>query len=64
MTPMLTQAERDRFATYLEQEAKSDEILLIQMRKILAPAPAVQKVNVEMMAAKVIAMKLRSIEGE
>ncbi len=64
MTPMLTQAERDRFATYLEQEAKSDEILLIQMRKILAPAPAVQTVNVEMMAAKVIAMKLRSIEGE
>ncbi len=59
----LTQQERDKFATYLEQESKSDADMATQVEKF-GPEVLVKKLKVEAMAARVIAEKLRSIETE
>ena len=62
---MLTPAERDRFATWLEYEAETDEQMARQAES-LGPAhkPIVSKIRVEAMAASIVAKKLRSIESE
>lgn len=39
MTILLTSAERDKFATWLEQDAKSDEEILEQLEKNLGEKP-------------------------
>lgn len=59
----LTLAERDRFATYLENEARTDEEMAEQMAKI-GPEILAKKYRVEALAARVIAKKLRSIEDQ
>ena len=61
---LLTNEERERFAAYLEQEARSDLAILEQMEKSNMPAALIQKYRVEAMAAQVIAKKLRSTESE
>jgi len=60
----LTQAERDRFAAYLEHEAHCDDGIMEQMQKLPGMAPMLAKLRAESLAAKVIAAKLRSIESE
>ena len=63
MAQLLTAAERERFATYLEQEAATDEIMAEQVAKI-GPEILAKKYRAEALAARVIAQKLRSIEGQ
>lgn len=58
----LTAEERDRFATWLEQEAATDKGLLEQMKQLEGMAPMIQHRKVEIAAALMVARKLRSIE--
>lgn len=60
---MLTSEERNRFATYLEREAETDEMMAEQLMK-MGPEILAKKYRVESMAARVIAQKLRSIIDE
>ena len=60
---LLNDEERERFAVYLEGEAKSDLEIADQLEKMGQPSGA-QKYRVEGMAAQVIAKKLRSIESQ
>jgi len=59
----LTETERNRFATYLEQEAKTDEEMAIQCEK-LGVSPMVKKLKIEAMAERIVAQKLRSTYEE
>ncbi len=64
MSLLLTPAERERFASWLEREAEMDETMAEQVVKISGPEGLAKKYRVEAMAAKVIAQKLRSIIDE
>jgi len=59
----LTPAERERFAAYLENGARADEVLAEQISKV-GPEILAKKYRVEALAARVIARKLRSIEDQ
>jgi hypothetical protein len=59
---LLTAAERERFASWLEFEAENGEKMAVQMATISVPEFMVKKERAEAMAAKVIAAKLRSIQ--
>ncbi len=62
---MLSFKDRDRFADWLESEAKADEMMLEQLEKLPSrPEQLVKKYRVEAMAARVIAQKLRSTHNE
>lgn len=58
----LTQEERDKFAQYLEESAASTLGLVDQMKKIAAPDALIKNYSAEMMAARIIAAKLRATE--
>ncbi len=59
----LSQDERDRFATYLEEQAKTNKELAVQAKKLGAAGEVIAKrSNVEAMAEEIVARKLRSIE--
>ncbi len=60
---LLTDVERDRFATYLEQGAASDEAMADQVDKIGPPVFA-KKLRAEALAAKIVAGKLRATTAE
>ena len=60
----LTPAERDRFATWLEQEAKTDKAMAEQAAKLPGLKLMVSKYRAEAMAAQVISSKLRSTIDE
>jgi hypothetical protein len=61
MSLLLTVQERDRFATWLENEAKTAKGIIEQLEK-LGPhtAPVIAREKLEIGAALVIAKKLRS----
>ncbi len=61
----LTDAERERFAVYLEMESKSSEEMARQVETLgAAHAPMVKKMRAEAMAQKIVAMNLRAITTE
>ena len=60
---LLTDAERDRFAAYLEQGSSSDEAMADQVDKIGPPVFA-KKLRAEALAAKIVAAKLRATRIE
>ena len=62
----LTQEERDKFAAWLEQEAKTDHEMANQMKTFGGNAmeAGAQKYNTEAMAKEIVAKVLRSIETE
>ena len=61
----LTTEERHRFAAYLEQEAKTSEDMIAQLDKLgLADDSMKIKLNVEVMAEQIVAIKLRSYESQ
>lgn len=60
---LLTDAERERFAAYLEREAASDEAMANQMAAIKAPEAGIKKYRTQALAARMVAAKLRSIES-
>ncbi len=59
---MLTTEERERFASYLEQECLSDTEFSQRLTKIGGSESMVKKLNAEAMSEKIIAMKLRAYE--
>lgn len=59
---LLSDAERERFASWLEFEAESCEKMADGLATIGAPEAFIKKERAEAMAAKVIAQKLRSTE--
>jgi len=64
MNLLLTQAERDKFATWLENEAETSKGLVAQLEK-LGPAGAlmIKREISEAAASVLIARKLRSIQS-
>ena len=58
----LTQEERDKFATYLEQEVESSRQLIEQMEHIPNTTAMSSALTAEMLAERVVARKLRSVE--
>ena len=58
----LTQAERDKFAEFLEQEAKSAEGILAQMEKVPVPEVLKRRYRAEALAQAVVAKMLRATE--
>jgi hypothetical protein len=59
----LTSEEREKFATYLEWEISTAKGLMEQASKLGLAGEAMRKrLNVEAMASKIIAQKLRSTE--
>ena len=62
---LLTDAERDRFATWLEQEAETGELMAAQMDKMAGPhfVLLAKKERVEAMSAKIVAKKLRETQS-
>lgn len=61
---LLTAAERDRFAAWLEYEAESDRQMIEQMRKLSVPAAVIDRRKLEIAAALIIAKKLRETTSE
>ena len=58
----LTQAERNKFAEFLEQEAKSTEGILAQLEKIAVMEGVKRKYRAEALAQAVVAKMLRATE--
>jgi hypothetical protein len=61
---LLTQAERDKFAAWLENEARTDMGMVEQMATIGTPDMVLTRYRQEATAAMLIARKLRSIHDE
>lgn len=65
MSYLLTDQERDRFATWLEQEAATAKGLIEQMGKLgTMAAPLVAREEAEAAAALLIARKLRATHSD
>lgn len=62
MILLLTDAEKERFASWLEFEAKTGDDMAAMMEKNGMPAELVKRERAEAMAAKIIAKKIRSYE--
>lgn len=61
---ILTEEERNKFASYLEQDAKDGDAIEQQMANLGDYTDPIRKqIRVESMAARVIAKKLRSTES-
>jgi len=61
MSLLLNQTERDRFATWLENEAETSKGLVAQLEKLgPAGAPMIKREMSEAAAALLIARKLRA----
>jgi hypothetical protein len=61
---LLTDAERERFAAYLEHEAATDEGIVTQMENIHVPEAMIRRVRAEAAAARMVAAKLRAAETQ
>ena len=63
---LLTDAERQKFADYLELDATSTEGIVAQMKKLPGGVmlPAIRKYEAEAAAARVVAAKLRSMQSQ
>ncbi|MCP4410161.1 MAG: hypothetical protein GY807_20950 [Gammaproteobacteria bacterium] len=60
----LNDAERIKFAGYLEQDAQSNEGLIEQMEKLPALDAVIKKKRVEVMACRVVVQMLRGVETQ
>jgi hypothetical protein len=63
MNLLLTDAERQRFAEWLENEATTAKALIEQMEKLGVPAPLIAREKAEAGAALLIARRLRTTES-
>ena len=59
---LLTDAERDRFATYLEREAATDDSMAKQAATIPGMDPVVKRYRMMAAAKMIVAQQLRNIE--
>ena len=59
----LTDAERAKFATWLEQDAESTRLILVELERLpsMVTSGVVAQYEQEMAAQKVVAKKLRSM---
>ena len=60
----LTPQERDRFAAWLEWEAKTDNGLVEQMAKLNLPEPMIKRKRAMATAKMMVAIDLRSWEEQ
>jgi hypothetical protein len=60
---ILSQSERDKFAAWLEQEAKQSELMVGTMQANKIPQALMMRETSELLASRIIAAKLRSIQG-
>lgn len=63
MIIQLSKEERDKFASYLEQEAESDKLILTQMEKLSGMEPLIKHKKIEILSYLTVAKILRSIES-
>ena len=63
VTLLLTQQERDRFASYLEHEASTTEGMIAQMEKIKTPEVILRLKRTEAAACRFVANMLRTTES-
>jgi hypothetical protein len=64
MSLLLSDEERNRFASWLELEIESSKGMIEQFKKLgQIGEPLIKRETVEMQAALIIARKLRSIES-
>lgn len=63
MDRLLTDAERKRFATWLEEDAASSRLIAGQLRKIPGMEPFARHKEIEAASEELIARKLRAIES-
>ena len=61
---LLTDHERDKFATYLEQEAHDSNLLVIQLEKLTHSGGMEAIPQRDAIAYAYVAAKLRSIESQ
>lgn len=61
---LLTDEERERFATYLEQDAESSRLIIEQMKNLPVAQVMVKAATAEMHAALIVARKLRSLHSQ
>lgn len=59
---ILSDLERERFVRWLEDNAKSSELLAVQLRKIFAPIQLIQQHEFEVKACMFLANKFRNTE--
>lgn len=59
---MLNEQERNRFASWLEQQCESNRGMLEQLEKMPHAAPVAENMKRETAAMLIVAKKLRSIE--
>jgi hypothetical protein len=64
MAIILTQEERDRFATYLEEDSNSSLGIIKQMEKLPNTETIVKHYKLEAAASKIVAAKLRATTSE
>ncbi len=58
----LSQEERNKFADYLEQEIRSNNLIIEQMKKINVPY-AIEQKTIETLAYNVVAKILKNTES-
>ena len=60
---LLSESERTKFATYLEQDAASDEAMVEQMLRIKTPGNIVMEFKMQAAASRMVVRKLRATES-
>lgn len=61
---LLTKEEREKFSTWLKNEAASDRAIITQMEKLPGMEAVAKRYKLEVVAAELIARKLDSIEDQ
>lgn len=61
---ILTDAERAKFADYLEMDAQSSEAILRQMEKLPGMEALAKKTKIEIAANRLVAKRLRNTTTE
>lgn len=59
---LLSDEERERFATWLEREAETNEGMVKHMASMKVPEPMMQRMRTEAMACRIVVARLRSTE--
>lgn len=61
---ILSDQERERFAAYLEEDARTNELLIQQLQKVPGTPELSEKLRAESVACRVVAAKLRAVETQ
>lgn len=61
---LLTDAERERFASYLEQDIRTEQALVEQMAKLSVSEPWIKVTKMRIAAKTIVAQLLRTTESQ